>query len=227
MKRYAGLLVGLTVALVCGRLGVWQLARRAERRALNATLEARLAQPPVLLEAGTPFLHVPPDSLRFRRAHAVGRLDFAGEVIEIAHSFQGAPGVHVLTPLRLADGAGVLVDRGWTYAADGMTVDPGALREPDSTVVDGMFGLPSGRFGVGPDTLRVGYPLLPVVLRRTSPSPGTPQALRAVPPPALDDGPHLSYALQWFSFATIALVGGALLARQDARARREGGHAGR
>jgi surfeit locus 1 family protein len=113
---------------------------------------------------------------------------------------------------------GVLVDRGWTYAADGMTVDPGLLGEPDSTVVEGVFGLPSGRFGVGPDTLRVGYPLLPVVLRRTSPSPGMPAALRPVPPPALDDGPHLSYAVQWFSFAAIALVGGALLARRDARA---------
>jgi len=216
MKRYAGLLVGLAVALVCGRLGVWQLARRAERRALNAVLEARLAQPPLDLEAGMPFLSVPPDSLRFRRVRGAGRLDFSNQFIEIARSFQGAPGVHVLTPLRLADGVGVLVDRGWTYAADGMTVDLAALREPDSTVVEGLFGLPSGRFGVRPDTLRAGYPLLPVVLRRTSPSPGMPQALRAVPPPTLDEGPHLSYAVQWFSFATIALVGGALLARRDA-----------
>jgi surfeit locus 1 family protein len=28
-----------------------------------------------------------------------------------------------------------------------------------------------------------------------------------VPPPPLGDGPHLSYALQWFAFATVALVG--------------------
>jgi surfeit locus 1 family protein len=218
MKRYAGLLAGLAVALVCGRLGFWQLDRRAERRALNATLDTRLALPPLAFDSGTTLVGMVPDSLRFRRARAAGRLDFSGQVIEIARSFQGAPGVHVLTPLRLADGVGVLVDRGWTYAADGMTVDPGLLGEPDSTVVEGVFGLPSGRFGVGPDTLRVGYPLLPVVLRRTSPSPGMPAALRPVPPPALDDGPHLSYAVQWFSFAAIALVGGALLARRDARA---------
>ena len=218
MKRYAGLLVGLAVALVCGRLGFWQLDRRAERRALNATLDTRLALPPLAFDSGTTLVGMVPDSLRFRRARAAGRLDFSGQVIEIARSFQGAPGVHVLTPVRLADGVGVLVDRGWTYAADGMTVDPGLLGEPDSTVVEGVFGLPSGRFGVGPDTLRVGYPLLPVVLRRTSPSPGMPAALRPVPPPALDDGPHLSYAIQWFSFAAIALVGGALLARRDARA---------
>jgi surfeit locus 1 family protein len=221
VKRYAGLLVGLAVALVCGRLGVWQLSRRTERRALNAVLEARLAQPPLMLEAGVPFVSVPADSLRFRRARAAGRLDFANQVIEIARSFEGAPGVHVLTPLRLADGVGVLVDRGWTYSADGMTVDLAALREPDSTVVDGMFGVAGGRFRVGPDTLRVGYPLLPVVLSRTSAAPAMPQALRTVPPPTLDEGPHLSYAIQWFSFATIALVGGALLAKRDVeRARR-------
>jgi surfeit locus 1 family protein len=206
------------VALVCGRLGFWQLDRRAERRALNATLDARLALPPLAFDSGTTLLGMVPDSLRFRRARAAGRLDFSGQVIEIARSFQGAPGVHVLTPLRLADGVGVLVDRGWTYAADGMTVDAAALLEPDSTVVEGLFGLRGGRFGVLPDTVRTGYPLVPLVLRRTSPSPGMPAALRPVPPPALDDGPHLSYAVQWFSFAAIALVGGALLARRDTRA---------
>jgi cytochrome oxidase assembly protein ShyY1 len=33
---------------------------------------------------------------------------------------------------------------------------------------------------------------------------------RRVELPPLDDGPHLSYAIQWFAFATIA-VGGAVL----------------
>lgn len=33
---------------------------------------------------------------------------------------------------------------------------------------------------------------------------------RPVPPPALDEGPHRMYALQWFSFAAIALVGGGI-----------------
>jgi cytochrome oxidase assembly protein ShyY1 len=31
-------------------------------------------------------------------------------------------------------------------------------------------------------------------------------------PPALDDGPHLSYAIQWFSFAVIAIVGAGIVA---------------
>jgi cytochrome oxidase assembly protein ShyY1 len=35
-----------------------------------------------------------------------------------------------------------------------------------------------------------------------------------VPPPAPGDGPHLSYALQWFSFATVFALGFALFARR-------------
>jgi cytochrome oxidase assembly protein ShyY1 len=34
----------------------------------------------------------------------------------------------------------------------------------------------------------------------------------------LDDGPHLSYAIQWFAFATIAVVGAGIVV---ARTRRE------
>jgi len=35
-----------------------------------------------------------------------------------------------------------------------------------------------------------------------------------LPPPALDEGPYLGYAIQWFSFAIIAVVGGAAVARR-------------
>jgi cytochrome oxidase assembly protein ShyY1 len=39
--------------------------------------------------------------------------------------------------------------------------------------------------------------------------------------PALDEGPHRSYALQWFSFAVIALVGAALMVARERRGRVE------
>lgn len=38
--------------------------------------------------------------------------------------------------------------------------------------------------------------------------------------PALDEGPHLSYALQWFAFTVIAGVGLVILIRNDVRDRR-------
>lgn len=39
-----------------------------------------------------------------------------------------------------------------------------------------------------------------------------------VPPPELEDGPHLAYAIQWFSFAAIALVGGLVVLFRAGRA---------
>ncbi len=39
-----------------------------------------------------------------------------------------------------------------------------------------------------------------------------------VEPPPLDEGPHLSYALQWFTFAAGAAVGWLILVRQSAKA---------
>jgi cytochrome oxidase assembly protein ShyY1 len=46
-------------------------------------------------------------------------------------------------------------------------------------------------------------------------------ALTPVPLPPLDDGPHLSYAIQWFIFSTIALVGYPLILRRHARGRED------
>jgi cytochrome oxidase assembly protein ShyY1 len=49
------------------------------------------------------------------------------------------------------------------------------------------------------------------VLRRTESPAATPANLAVVPLPELTGGPHLSYAVQWFSFAAIAVVGSVVL----------------
>jgi surfeit locus 1 family protein len=56
--------------------------------------------------------------------------------------------------------------------------------------------------------------VFPLYLVATIPDTTRPQGERVarLPPPALDEGPHLSYAIQWFSFAAIALIGGAAVA---------------
>jgi cytochrome oxidase assembly protein ShyY1 len=41
-------------------------------------------------------------------------------------------------------------------------------------------------------------------------------------PPVLSDGPHLSYAIQWFAFAAIALVGAAAVIRRERNTERAG-----
>jgi len=208
--RWAPLVVGFGAAAVCARLGVWQVHRLGERRALNARLEARLAEPALSLRSGVTAQ--PADSLAYRRATARGVFAFPDQVIEGGRSYQGAPGVHVVTPVKFADGTGVLVVRGWTYSPDARTVDLAALSEPETTTVVGILVPPSGWGRVQPESVAVGYPLLPVLLRRTETAAGAPATLIPVPLPPRDNGPHLSYAVQWFAFATIAVVGGVILA---------------
>jgi cytochrome oxidase assembly protein ShyY1 len=58
----------------------------------------------------------------------------------------------------------------------------------------------------------VPHPLLGVQLELQDPVPaGFPNPL---PPLDLSEGPHLSYAIQWFGFSTVALVGWAVLLRR-------------
>jgi surfeit locus 1 family protein len=191
--------VALAVAIVCVRLGLWQVDRLGQRRARNAGVAARLALPPLEVVRGTP-----PDSARQRRLIARGVYDFARELIAPGRSFDGTPGVALVTPLRLHDGSTVFVDRGWVPSPDARHVDQTRYRESDSATVE---GLGTDRYDVGP----MPYPVLPFILQQTGTdaAPGLP---RRWPPPSLDDGPHLSYAIQWFSFALIVVLGtGALL----------------
>ena len=192
-----GAIVACAIAIVCVRLGFWQLDRLGQRRARNAILAARLALPPLTVERETSA-----DSARQRRLIARGVYDFSLELIGAGRSFDGTPGVALVTPLRLADGSRVFVDRGWVPSPDAAHVDQTLYREPDTTTVEGLGVIPpSGRYDV------------PFILQQSAPEParGLP---RRWPGPVLDDGPHLSYAIQWFSFAVIIVVGTVALLRK-------------
>jgi len=195
--------MAVLVATGCVLLGRWQLNRLAQRRARNAVLAARLALPPLPVRR-----EVTADSARQRRVVAHGVYDFAAERTWPGRSFQGTPGVALVTPLRLADGSAVLVDRGWAPSPDAFHVDRTLYLEPDTATVTGIALIPPRGRG---DVDVSGF--LPFVIQLEAPEPakGLP---RRWPPPAFDDGPHLSYAIQWFSFALIALVGTAVLIRK-------------
>jgi cytochrome oxidase assembly protein ShyY1 len=65
--------------------------------------------------------------------------------------------------------------------------------------------------------------LLPAYLQATRTDPPEPPvpddvpAVRRLGPPEISEGPHLSYAVQWGIFSTIAAVGYALLLRKVAK----------
>jgi len=197
--------VAILVATVCVLLGRWQLNRLAQRRARNSVLSARLSLPPLPVRRD-----VTGDTARQRRVVAQGVYDFSVERTWPGRSFQGTPGVALITPLRLADGSAVLVDRGWVPSPDAFHVDHALYREPDTATVTGIALIPPRGRG---DVAVAGF--LPFVIQLETPEPPPDRGLpRRWPPPAFDDGPHLSYAIQLFSFALIALVGTAVLIRK-------------
>ena len=213
----------VVVALICARLGVWQVHRLRERRAANAAALAARHEPVVDLAAGNL-----PRNLANRRVRASGRYDRSHEIVLRGVTFDEAPGVQVVTPLVLATGAAVLVKRGFVPAPDAVTADLAGLDEPGLVAVSGLalpidsstgHGAPLTRDGhttwarLDLPALRAAmpYPLLPVYLLQ-APDSALPRSPRRLQVPALDDGPHLSYALQWFAFATTALIVAGILA---------------
>ena len=216
-RDLVGLILALSATVVCVRLAIWQLARREQRRARNAVVLAARRRPPVELSG-----RVAAESLVGRRVRARGVYDFERERLWRPKAFADAPGVDLVTPLRLADGTGVLVDRGWAPSPDAYHIVALLYREADTADVMGLgFAAPRGRGDVNPARLRdsLPYPLLPLVVQQLpEPTGESPRgAPRRWPAPELDDGPHLSYAIQWFSFALIIVIGSiALLRKRDA-----------
>ncbi|MGH7553095.1 MAG: SURF1 family protein [Longimicrobiales bacterium] len=216
-----GTLLVLFVAVVCVRLGFWQLDRLEQRRARNAAMASRLEEPVIPLASSADTA-----GLMFRRVHVRGELDHTRSIVYPGRSHRGSPGVHLLTPLLLGDGSAVLVNRGWVASADGASIDlavlsldalegdgivlplPGADRKTASAAGPASGAFQRVWFLVDPVALQRQFPyrLASVEVRLLPDSSVTPPPLR-VPPPALDEGPHMGYALQWFSFAAIALIG--------------------
>src|SRR5947207_3180194 len=119
------LLLAVVLAAAFIRLGFWQLTRLSQRRARNRVVSARLAEPVVPLAS----LH-PESSSALRKATVTGVTDFDHEIVLAARSYQGSPGVYLFTPVRIAGrDTAILVNRGWVYAPDGVSVDLKGWRE--------------------------------------------------------------------------------------------------
>jgi surfeit locus 1 family protein len=139
------------------------------------------------------------------------------------------PGVEIVSPLMLeGTTSAVLVNRGFVPTPDAVTVYPDSLREPGEHSVEGIAlpitsggGAPLQRGGqatwarldLAALRNRFPYPISAFYIRQ-SPDTALPRFPRRLDPPVLDDGPHLSYAIQWFAFAIITIVFGGIMNRQ-------------
>jgi cytochrome oxidase assembly protein ShyY1 len=224
-RRAAIVAIASVVAATCVALGFWQLARLAERRDLNARILARRSATPVTVEGADTTAG------SYRPAIAEGTYDVEREVLVYGRSLDGEPGHHVVTPLVLGDGDAILVVRGWVPFATQSAPVAGAAPPPGTVRVRGVLVPDEGDGSTTPDatgivrtldvagiasTLPYDVASLPLqLLEQTPPQPGDLPV--PVPLPELSEGPHLSYAIQWFSFAAIALGGAAILLRRERR----------
>ncbi len=227
-------------------LGLWQQRRLSQRLDQNSAVSARLGEPPQgldeALQGTDPAAALGSSrSMDYRWVRVEGRFDAQHEVLLRFRVHAGDAGFDVLTPLLLSDGRALLVNRGWVpYAFDtppiteaapplGTVTASGWLRSPQRAPTTGLVSLAprdpaegalTTPFYADPQRLapQMPYPLIDATLELHEQSPPQPGAWPLVAEmPVLDGGPHLGYAIQWFSFATIVLVGYVFLLRRTAK----------
>lgn len=220
-------MVALALFILFVNLGLWQLRRLEVRQLDNLVAASRAAAESLPLEIALGAAGAIPESLADRHVTAEGTFDAFGEVLIRSQVEGGQAGFHVVTPFHLESGPVVLVNRGWVPLDMGsvpvLASPPEGVVEIEATVrVD--ESRPGSPTGTPPIFNRVdieaigGGEALPVYLvlggdrnnRLPIPLP---------PPDFSSEGNHLLYAIQWFSFALIGLIGYLFLLR---RARQTG-----
>jgi len=220
--RYLALAIAFAIG--CGLLSWWQFSRRMESVASSELITANASAAPA------PLTEVLPSRLGYRADQQWRTVEVEGTYLTTDQLLvrnrvdpNGDPGFEVLTPVRLADGTVFVLDRGWVSigttqdrpdsvpAAPSGTVTVEARLQGDEGPLAGRTA-PSGEIPsidlkavakqVGAPTYTGAYGQV----RSETPAAvgGTPQ--RIVPQPAdtgVDEGTHLSYAIQWIIFALL------------------------
>lgn len=233
-KQISFVVLLLAVSAMCLRLGIWQLDRLQQARDKNTAIRQRMDGPP------TDILSLQGDinDLIYQPVTAQGTFDSDHEVILSPRTYQDEPGADLITPLRITGSSeAVLVNRGWIPYAEEGRKSRSIYRHSDVVKVTGIVQAPGQLpsflfFNTGPTPspsnprdiwqavdipviqAQTPYHLLPFYVLQTKPlASGGDQPL----PESnieLSEGSHFSYAIQWFAFALIALVGGGVWIRR-------------
>lgn len=224
----------LLMVVVMINLGLWQVRRLEERRDSNSEIRVALQAEPqetaTLLASAT----LPPDHTT---TVATGTYLDEHSFLIANRTYESEPGYWLVTPLELVDGAVVAVSRGWvprSWAA--------GLRNEDLSAPEGLVTVTGRAFrSVGGGSIGTGETAVLTELNRLDldrvaeltgldmadlwlqlaqqrpPLPTDASLPVPVPPASLDDGPHLSYAFQWFFFSFGTVVVYALILKRRLR----------
>ena len=211
-------------------LSLWQFHRLDEKKAFNASVSSRIAQPV------DPFFSIltddaSPTDIEWRRVEISGTYDTETAVSIINRSQNGSAGYDLLVPLSTDDGVKILVNRGFVPLAvpapaipSGRVTVVGYLRASQSRTGLGLKDSDSTkttefqRFDVPRIASQIDGDVAPMFLQLIQDSSSNPEQWPApVPLPPLDEGSHLSYAVQWAFFSLVALTAWVVVVRKKLR----------
>lgn len=233
-RRWVGYIaLSIVFAIVCCLLGFWQLSRRAEAEVEIDRVATNYELAAVPVASVLPKLSAYDSTLEWTPVTVTGTYLVDDQLLARNRPYGGNPGFEVLTPLLADDGTVFVIDRGWVPignrqdSPDEVPAAPAGRVTVEARLAAGEPALtertaPPGQIAsidlgtiahlVGKPTYTGAYGLL----ASEDPSPAT--VPLAQPKPVPDEGPHLSYAFQWFVFALLGFVGLGYLARQEFRA---------
>ena len=220
------LVVALVVTMV--NLAFWQLRRLDERRQFNSEVRANANQPIAAFDEVEPSLTNPP-SVEWRRIRVTGTYVPGHQFLVVNRSQNGDTGRNVVDALQLPNGSLLLVNRGFVsntvdappvpdgsveivgrlrvseQRSTGQTADQGAAVLTEIRRID--IGVLSKQFD--------SKPVLPMYVERLESAPADATSLQPIVAPTLDEGPHLSYTIQWFIFTACVIAGWVLAVRRS------------
>ena len=222
----------ILLALVFARLGEWQLARLDETREQNQAVADNRDRPVVdHFEAmGEPVT----DEEQWQRVRLVG--SYTGVQYRVKYRNHDGPGIEVLSIFETTSGDTVLVDRGFIPkqqgkpdteilppVPDGEVETIGYLRRDERAKTNAITPRDFQVRFISSDAIgaSLGTELLPGYVILIESTPGNGDVLQPISPPLDSEGNHFSYALQWYAFGAIALIGIVVLIRSDLKDRRK------
>lgn len=236
-RWFTYLAMAVAFAIACGFLSHWQFGRNAQTLAANSLLQVNYGAPAVSAASILPTKDFYAHAIEWRKVTLVGEFLPSKQLLERDVSRGANDGFDVLTPFRLTDGSIFIVDRGWvevglrvsTPVPSYIPAAPTGLEHVTVHIHASQPVIP-GRIAPKGQISEINLPTVAKMDKLTdvyvgsygtmsseTPAPAE-RPLRA-PKPTIDNGPFLSYAIQWILFALMAFGGLAWALRAEYRVR--------
>lgn len=221
-------------------LSNWQWHRLSDRQIYNVQIQEQIDKEPVLIGeiiSTSGELKVVPEDSQWRTVEMTGYWMQDAQVLVRKKSLESNLGLWVVTPLQLADGTVIMINRGWTAAANSAVDSPvvadvpngevevlGRIREVQDRTKPAPTDLPDGQVDRiipleivdGTETLSNAY----VEMTASRPESKSSE-IRTLPEPEVTEGAHRSYAMQWLFFEIMTVIGWGILVRNELKEQRK------